>query len=200
MKRQFEGREISPVLGMSADDFWHVLAPPVRALVTTIRRQKTANQRRRPSTSLLDESNLLTRDARVSLVDGVAALVDENLCGRSEMCIQFAELLSRALRELRQPAIAFLGIAHYQGSNGKWFQWEHAWVVVGEELIDGNLDSLDENPIVPNSIRPRPYWGPISEMPCERRYEPRTPLVTGADPDVETIWWPELRRVLPTQE
>ena len=48
---------------------------------------------------------------RKPLLDKVAALVDENLCGRSEMCQQFAELLDLALSYLRLPSRPVVGLA-----------------------------------------------------------------------------------------
>ena len=36
-------------------------------------------------------------------------------------------------------------------------------------MIDGNVDSLVENPMVPSSVNVAPYWGPITETPADRR-------------------------------
>lgn len=90
-------REISPAVGLSVDDCIELLTPEVRSLVAEIRRQKAAGPRSRPSTTLIDRSTLMTRPMRAKLIDAIAALVDENYAGRSEMCVQFAALLHRAL-------------------------------------------------------------------------------------------------------
>jgi hypothetical protein len=107
---------------------------------------------------------------RDKLLDAVAALVDENYGGRSEMCLQFASLLHRSLDHLKFPSRSAVGWAMYFGPNGEeLFRWRHAWVRVGEEVIDGNVDCLGENPVVPKNVSVAPYWGPISEVPSDRR-------------------------------
>lgn len=189
-------REISPAVGMSAEEFWTANPPPLRAKITQIRRQKAANTRKKPSTSILDQSKLLTQELRGILVDRVGALVDENVWGRSEMCIQFADLLVRALSRLNLPARAAVGKASYQRKNGTWFTWDHAWVLVSDELIDANVDSLDENIMVPSDVRPRPYWGPLSCLPVTHQYKEEASEKLPLDTDVQTIWWPELEKFL----
>jgi len=78
-------REISPAVGLSVDDCIELLTPEVRSLVAEIRRQKAAGARSRPSTTLIDRSTLMTRPMRAKLIDAIAALVDENYAGRSEI-------------------------------------------------------------------------------------------------------------------
>ena len=41
---------------------------------------------------------------------------------------------------------------------------------VGEEIVDCNVDSMSENPKVPDSIRPINYWGPRDELPEDRLF------------------------------
>jgi hypothetical protein len=50
------------------------------------------------------------------------------------------------------------------------FTWDHAGVrtSVGD-LVDGNVDSLIENPVVPTGVKPAPYWGPAESLPKDRR-------------------------------
>ncbi len=62
---------------------------------------------------LVDKSSTLTKDVREKLLDKVAALVDENVVGRSDMCLQFANLLNRALVHLKFPSRAVVGIGIY---------------------------------------------------------------------------------------
>jgi hypothetical protein len=108
---------------------------------THIRQQKVAGNRMRPSTTLLDRSTLLTPRFRGELLEKVAGLVDEDLAGRSEMCVQFADLLWRSLVHLKLPARPAVGTASYYGAQSKQlFQWRHAWVRIGKEVIDGNVD------------------------------------------------------------
>jgi hypothetical protein len=153
-------REISPAIGMSVDEYIN-LAPEIRPIIEEIRRQKRADERLRPSASLIDQSKILTAEAREKLVDKIAALVDENYAGRSEMCQQFAMLRHRALTYMNFPSRAVAGTAIYYDDKGdELFRWNHAWVRVDEEVIDGNVDVLRENPLMPDQVFVRPYWGP----------------------------------------
>jgi hypothetical protein len=127
-------REISPANNASADEFLKMLPPQARELVVEIRRQKHAGERRTPSSTLIDRSVLLTDVHRAKLLNAVAALVDENLAGRSEMCLQFADLLCRALVHLNFTARPAIGLAMYFAPNGEErFRWKHAWVSSGCE-------------------------------------------------------------------
>lgn len=87
------------------------------------------------------------------------ALTDENWCGRSEMCIYFACLLRYGLRLLGYKAQVHKGNARYTSvANPKIsFTWEHSWVIVNDIIIDGNVDTMIENPYVPHKIDPCPY-------------------------------------------
>jgi len=172
----------------------------LRDLVSEIRRKKYAGNRIRPSTSLIDHSALLTKSHRDRLIDTVAVLVDENYVGRAEMCFQFADLLNRALIHLNLPSRPVLGTAFYYDPMGnEMFQWTHAWVRIGDEVIDGNVDSISENPLVPQSVSIAPYWGPIRETPRDRRLREYQGEGLPPDVDVENIWWPELRDFLDRQ-
>jgi hypothetical protein len=54
----------------------------------------------------------------------------------------------------------------------------------------GHTDSFSENIMVPNGVTAPPYWGPIEDAPA-RKYEQDG--YVNEDPDVDDIWWPELR-------
>src|SRR5258708_5648441 len=110
-------REISPAVGVSVEEYLK-LAPELRPLITEIRRQKDVGARLRPSTSLMDRSQMLTAESRGKLLDKIAALVDENYAGRSEMCQQFADLLHRALTHLQFPSRGVVGTAIYFDHQG----------------------------------------------------------------------------------
>jgi hypothetical protein len=186
-------REISPAVGMSVDEYLN-LAPEIRPLITEIRRQKEAGARLRPSAALVDRSRMLTPESRMRLLDKIAAQVDENYAGRSEMCQQFADLLHRGLMYMQFPSRGVMGTAIYYDAKGnEVFRWSHAWVRVGEEVVDGNVDSLVENPIVPNDLRVAPYWGPITEVPEGRRLRENHGAALPSDVDVDGTWWPELK-------
>jgi hypothetical protein len=188
-------REISPAIGITVDDWVKRLPSEVRAVVDEIRRQKREGGRSRPSVTLMDRSALMTKPIRGQLLDAVACLVDENYAGRAEMCIQFAALLHRALSQLNFPSRPVVGTAIYYGGKGEeLFRWKHAWVRIGDEVVDGNVDSLPENPLVPKSVSVAAYWGPIAEVPADRRLREDRGGMLPADVDVDSIWWPELQR------
>jgi len=190
-------REISPSVNVSAQGYFEGLPPELKKIVQEIRRQKSAGLRIYPSATLIDFSCLLTKIQRERLVDAVAALVDENLFGRSEMCQQFAELLHLALSHLTiLPRLVF-GYAIYFSPDGRELhRWQHAWVRVGDEVIDANVDSLFENPMVPKTVRVAPFWGPIKQIPPGRRLREDHNMRRELDQDVATIWWPELKKTL----
>jgi hypothetical protein len=178
---------------MSVEEYLR-LAPEIRPIIEEIRRQKVAGERLRPSTSLIDRARILTAETRRKLLDKIAALVDENYAGRSEMCQQFAVLLHRALAHVRFPSRPVAGTSIYYNDKGnEVFRWNHTWVRVGEEVIDGNVDSLDENPLVPEQVQVPPFWGPITEVPKDRRLRENHGAAVPSDVDVDEIWWPELR-------
>jgi hypothetical protein len=134
---------------------------------------------------------MLTPGKRAALLDKVAELVDENVAGRSDMCLQFAALLSVALRHLGFESWSVSGTATYFSPKGKRvFSWDHAWVRIGKEVIDGNTDSLSENIMVPNTVHAAPYWGPIKDIPGRALQQNGN---IDADKDVADVWWPDLR-------
>jgi hypothetical protein len=137
----------------------------------------------------------MTKPMRDKLLDAVAELVDENYAGRAEMCLQFAGLLHRALSHLKFPSRPVVGTAMYYGAKGdEIFRWRHAWVRVGDEVIDANVDCLAENPLVPKTVSVAPYWGPITDLPPDRRLRGEHGAVLPPDVDVDSIWWPELQQ------
>ncbi len=190
-------REISPASNVGVEEFLLHVPASARALVARIREQKREGTRPLPSVVIIDRSALLDADDRHALLDRVAALVDENLVGRAEMCLQFADLLAKALIHLGLPARAVVGEAIYSDVAGaELFRWRHAWVRVGDEVVDGNVDILAENPMVPPSVRVLPYWGPIRETPSDRHLREQRGETLLPDDDVDGIWWPELRQWL----
>lgn len=191
-------REISPATNLGVDEFLNLATPKVQNFVSEIRRQKELGNRQRPSSTLIDRSTILTEAARAELLDAVATLVDENLFGRSEMCKQFADLLQRGLAHLDVKAKTVAGEAIYYSDSGKeLFRWEHSWVRIGSEVVDGNVDSIYENPMVPQILRIDPYWGPVHDTPRDRKLRAQVRVLqTESDEDVLNIWWPELQAML----
>jgi hypothetical protein len=186
-------REISPALNASVDVYVASRPPFIQGIISRIRAQKESDSRAKPSTSLIDKSAMLTPGRRAALLDKVAELVDENVGGRSDMCLQFAGLLNLALRHLGSNSFAVTGTATYLSAKGKRIHtWKHAWVRVGRELIDGNTDSIVENPMVPPGVQAAPYWGPIQDIPARRLLE-QDGFQVADDPDVKDVWWPDLK-------
>lgn len=187
-------REISPAVNATVDEYLKAIPSNVKMLIEEIRHQKAANTRLFPSASLTGVSSLLTQSQRLALLDAIAALVDENLSGRSDMCKQFADLLNRALTHLNFASRPAVGWGMYFSSIGEeLFRWEHAWVRVEDEVIDGNTDCLFENPLFPKTITVAPYWGPLKEIPQGRRLREKHGAPLPADTDVSEIWWPDLK-------
>ncbi|WP_221075015.1 hypothetical protein [Agarivorans aestuarii] len=184
-----ELREISPAENATAEEFLQVAYPEQRKIAERIRKQKQNGERTLPSATLVDDSVLLNHEFRKALIDKVASLVDENLFGRSEMCQQFAMLLSLALNHIGIYSKVMLGKATY--SNG--FSWVHYWVATKDEIVDANTDSMAENPVVPNGLTPPPYWGSMFNVPKDRKLKPKSNAKTPRDTDVKDIWWPELK-------
>jgi hypothetical protein len=186
-------REISPAHNATAEEFLRSAPKAAQDLASQIRKQKKDGNRPRPSDQILDSSILLTKTLRSQLMDQVASLVDENLFGRAEMCMQFADLLQRALSRFNLPARSVMGTCiYFNGSSREIFRWQHAWVRVMDEVIDGNVDCLFENPTVPANVKVAPYWGPITKVPADRRLRESHGTRLPPDDDVSNVWWPDL--------
>jgi len=186
-------REISPAVNFTVEEYIGIVPPSVKEIILAIRNQKAVGARPLPSAKLVDSSTMLTLVHRAALLDSVATLVDENLVGRSEMCLQFADLLQRSLSHLKFPARAAVGTATYHALDGReLFSWQHAWVRVGDEVIDGNTDCLFENPMVPKAVIAAPYWGNIKTVPGRWLRQDRAQSLPS-DTDVSEVWWPELK-------
>lgn len=182
-------REISPAENVSVAEFLSMASPSVQAQVERLREQKRNNSRPMPSKHLTGNSEILDKEFREELLDHVAKLVDENLFGRSEMCQQFAMLVSKALNKLGFCAKVLRGVAKYPIG----FTWDHFWVETKEEIIDANVDILYENPAVPQDLAISPFWGKKIELPTDRKLRAKNKKILP-DTDVEEIWWPDLEQ------
>lgn len=189
-------REISPAIGITADEYLQTYASEHRELVEVIRAQKRAGARPRPSSSLIDKSSVLTSEKRRHLIDAVAELVDENLFGRSDMCQQFATLLQRALAMFHVDSRVVMGTGIYYEEHREIFRWDHSWVRIRSEVVDGNTDVLFENPLVPENVKAAPFWGDVSCIPQDRRLRENRGATVLEDEDLENLWWPELEAEL----
>lgn len=69
---------------------------------------------------------------------------------------------------LRIAARTVIGTAMYYSDGREIFHWEHAWVRVGGEVIDGNADSLFENPMVPPTVKCVGIFGCVSAFVSAR--------------------------------
>src|SRR4051794_29719860 len=113
-------REISPAENASVEEYLR-LFPDKQCAADTIRRRKRDGKGANPSVTVVDRSTLLSNNLRSALLDKIASLVDENLFGRSEMCLQYADLLQRALVHLGLSARWVGGLAIYYESNREIF-------------------------------------------------------------------------------
>lgn len=142
-------------------------------IVARIFYQKENNSRPKPSRNLILKESNLSNDIRNKLLDMIAEIVDSNCYGRSDMCVYFAILLKDALKTMGLPAKVVIGRATYYAPIGlsERIQFDfplHAWVICEGEIIDGNVDSMVENPMVPTGVNPSSFWGKINEMPSDR--------------------------------
>jgi hypothetical protein len=154
-------------------------------LFEMILKQKEEGSRPFPSNRLMTNGNFLDEYTRNVLVDLCAVAVDNNWCGRSEMCIYFSCLMRYALRLLGYKAEVHIGEATYYSKETPdiRFTWEHSWVVYNETLIDGNVDTMIENPYVPKGIDPDPYWGDIDKVPTYREFKTKRLLLVEQELD-----------------
>ena len=148
----------------------------------------------KPSLLLIDKSHLLTSDKRKTIIDIAAKYVNQNIYGRNEMCLQFAILVKFLLKEEGISSKIIEGKAKYSNGNLK-HEWNHFWLVTeNNDLIDGNIDSLPDNPNPPEGLRPLNYWGALSEIPNDRLLLPNKEFseqdeATLEIQDDETIIW-----------
>ena len=86
------------------------------------------------------------------------------------MCIYFAALVRHGLSLLGYQSVVEVGKATYS-MDGDTFEWDHAWVrTESNDIIDGNVDAMHENPFVPDAINPNPYWGDANALPSDRTF------------------------------
>ncbi|MEO7033493.1 MAG: hypothetical protein ABI548_06430 [Polyangiaceae bacterium] len=167
-----------------------------RAFIYAIRAQKAAGTRPMPSASMLSVGDTPPLARRAALLDKVAALVDQALSGRSNMCLQCAALLQRALAALGFAATAKEGQATFKRLDGSSFAWRHAWVEISDgSTIDGNADSIRENPFVGSGCHAEAFWGPRAELPRDRSFPLGSALLPQDFNDIDVVrtWWPALQ-------
>lgn len=171
----------------------------LNAILTKIQTEKQNGTRKLPSSTIISIGDVPAQTERVFLVDTCARLVDQNWCGRSEMCINFAVLIRYGLGLLGYQATVEVGKARYSMTKQN-FEWDHAWVRTEcGDFVDGNIDSITENPLAPEGIEPKPYWGPLEALPGDREFHKVRDLPPERDEvelDVEEIrqWKIDLER------
>ncbi len=143
-------------------------------IANKIIQEKQQGNRNKPSQYLkIDSADLLENEIKV-ILDMVGYTCDQCFpLGRSTACIYFAVLLKNVLNELfDKDAKALVGKAHYYDNEGTpKFSWDHGWVEYSDQIVDGNVDSMRENPKVPDTIRPKNYWGLKPSTPKDRTFE-----------------------------
>ena len=188
-------REISPAENLGVDQYISMKIqqgnPFIIENLKRIRTEKADGKRPKPSSRLTGDATNPSVDIQKLILDQVSLLVDENLFGRSEMCIQFSSLLALALKHCSFDAKAYQGNARYKKKDGTWFDWNHAWVVYGDYVIDGNTDSMFENPAVDEGIDPDPFWGKVTSLPNDRAFDFNSAKIVESDDDIR-MWWKDL--------
>jgi len=88
-----------------------------------------------------------------------------------------------------------IGKTQYNGSSGQRFELDHAWIrTESDDIVDGNIDVLAENPYAPNGLEPHAYWGPRELLPSDRVFSKTGELNPDREDfelDMEDIrrWW-----------
>ena len=150
-------------------------------ILERIQDEKAKDIRPLPSATLISLGSSPSQEERVFLVDTCACLVDQNWAGRCEMCVHFAILIRHGLELLGYQANVEVGKARYAMA-GETFEWHHAWVCTEfGDIVDGNVDSMVENPYVPEVIKPRPYWGSSDSLPSDREFHKVRDLPSSRD-------------------
>jgi len=127
----------------------------------------------KPSDTLISVGNIPSKNEREWLLDLCAQIIVDNKQYRFDQCLLFAMLIKIGLNTLGIDAWVHIGRASYfsNETGEKYFSWDHAWVQTEWDLIDGNIDSLFRNPKIVTHSSIEPYWGPLSELPKNRRYK-----------------------------
>ncbi|WP_345462190.1 lasso peptide biosynthesis protein [Deinococcus carri] len=127
--------------------------------------QRVSNTRPKPSDVLTSIGDQPPLPVRKLILDLAAEAADQHCeLSRNDQCVTFAVYARAMLAELGITARVVIGEATYK-MHGTKHVMLHAWVEVGEDLVDGNVDSFEENVSIPNEIRPQPYWGPKRRAP-----------------------------------
>ncbi len=159
-----------------------------QALASKIDKQRESGTRPKPSDTLVGTSFQPSLKLRQLILDLAAEYADmTGELSRNDQCVPFACYVRAMLTELGLPARVAVGKATYEMNGVKHEMW-HAWVETGRDLIDGNADSFEENLMIPDGIRPVPYWGPKRDAPDrvfrETRELPLDHEVVEIDPQI----------------
>lgn len=127
----------------------------------------------KPSDTLISVGNRPSKNEREWLLDLCAQIIVDNKIYRFDQCLLFAMLIEVGLSTLGIEACVHIGRASYfsKETGEKYFSWDHAWVQTEWDLIDGNIDSLFRNPKIETHSSIEPYWGPVSDLPKNRKYK-----------------------------
>lgn len=176
-------------------------------ILRQIKQEKESGTRPLPSQKcILGKNCSIPRMIRAALLDIVANITDFNPLGRSDMCIYSAILIADALRKMGFPANIQIGKATYYNPHNKddYFTWDHGWVIMDDELIDGNVDSMTENPAIPikSGINPLAYWGKLKDVPKNRTFSMEKEIDDdwirkNTDYEILKVWRKVLYKELP---
>jgi len=139
-----------------------------------IKEQQAKNERPRPSDKLFSLGEIPARAVRNVVLDVAAEFTDRyapKSAGRGQQGPLFAAFARAVLETQGIASEIVIGWARYLTPEQKPFEWDYAWLETEFEVIDGNADTLNENPMVPENLIRSPYWGP-RERALERQLTP----------------------------
>ena len=125
-----------------------------------IKEQKAKNERPLPSTKLFSLGEIPPRAVRNLVLDVAAQFTDRYSEGRGRQGPLFAAFARAVLETQGVASEVVIGWARYLVPEQTPFEWDYAWLETELEVIDGNSDTLNENPMVPETLIRTPYWGP----------------------------------------
>lgn len=136
-----------------------------QAIEDRIKAQHQNKTRPKPSDKLISIGNQPSLELRQLILDLAAEEADKRCeLSRNDQCVPFAAYVRAILGELGILAKVAVGKTTYK-MHGVKHVLLHAWVEIGEDVVDGNADSFEENVFIPGAIRPQPYWGPRNCAP-----------------------------------
>ncbi|MBB6096760.1 hypothetical protein HNR42_000172 [Deinobacterium chartae] len=137
-----------------------------RSSAQRIAAQRQAGNRPEPSHTLVSFGRLPDLGVRRTIVDFAALFTDrDSPFGRGAESVLFAAYLRAILEMGGVDCTLAVGRARFTYAGGQTYERDHAWIELGEDVIDANVDTLTELADVPETLQVAPYWGPRDRLP-----------------------------------